>query len=47
MIEEAGLGVSYHGKPKLEAVAGARLRNNGLTALLWAQGIPKAEWKID
>jgi phosphoserine phosphatase len=44
MIEEAGLGVSYRGKPKLEAIAAARIRHNDLTALLWAQGIPKAEW---
>lgn len=47
MIEEAGLGVSYRGKPKLEAVAAARIRHNDLTALLWAQGIPKAEWAAD
>ncbi|GAA4018711.1 phosphoserine phosphatase SerB [Sphingomonas swuensis] len=44
MIKEAGLGFSYHGKPKLEQVAAARIRHNDLTALLWAQGIPKAEW---
>lgn len=44
MIKEAGLGVSYRGKPKLEEVAAARIRHNDLTALLWAQGIPKAEW---
>jgi phosphoserine phosphatase len=44
MIEEAGLGVSFVGKPKLEAVAAARIRHNDLTALLWAQGIAKAEW---
>lgn len=44
MIEEAGLGVSYRGKPRLEAVAAARIRHNDLTALLWAQGIAKAEW---
>ena len=44
MIGEAGLGISYRGKPKLEAIAGARIRHNDLTALLWAQGIPKAEW---
>lgn len=44
MIEEAGLGISYRGKPKLEAVADARIRHNDLTALLWAQGIPRAEW---
>lgn len=44
MIEEAGLGVAYRGKPKLLAVADARLDHNDLTALLWAQGIPKREW---
>ncbi|NJC06001.1 phosphoserine phosphatase [Sphingomonas kaistensis] len=44
MIEEAGLGVSFHGKPKLEAIAAARIRHNDLTALLWAQGIPRKEW---
>jgi phosphoserine phosphatase len=44
MIREAGLGISYRGKPKLEAAAAARIRHNDLTALLWAQGIPKAEW---
>jgi phosphoserine phosphatase len=44
MIGEAGLGISFRGKPKLEAVADARIRHNDLTALLWAQGIPKAEW---
>jgi phosphoserine phosphatase len=47
MIEEAGLGISYRGKPKLEAVAAARIRHSDLTALLWAQGIPKKEWKTD
>ena len=46
MIEQAGLGVSYRGKPKLEAAAAARIRHGDLTALLWAQGIPKAEWVI-
>jgi phosphoserine phosphatase len=44
MIAEAGLGISYRGKPKLEAIAAARIRHNDLTALLWAQGIAKAEW---
>jgi phosphoserine phosphatase len=44
MIAEAGLGISYRGKPKLEAIAAARIRHNDLTALLWAQGIVKAEW---
>lgn len=44
MIEEAGLGIAYRGKPKLLAVADARINHNDLTALLWAQGIPKREW---
>jgi phosphoserine phosphatase len=44
MIEEAGLGISYRGKPRLEAVAAARIRHNDLTALLWAQGIARSEW---
>jgi phosphoserine phosphatase len=44
MIGEAGLGISFRGKPKLETVADARIRHNDLTALLWALGIPKSEW---
>lgn len=44
MIEEAGLGVAYRGKPRLVAVADARIEHNDLTALLWAQGIPRREW---
>ena len=44
MIEAAGLGVSYRGKPRLEAMAAVRIRHNDLTALLWAQGISKSEW---
>jgi phosphoserine phosphatase len=44
MIEEAGLGIAYRAKPALAAVAHARIDNNDLTALLWAQGIPRREW---
>lgn len=44
MIEEAGLGVAYRGKPKLLQVADARIDHNDLTALLWAQGIRRADW---
>jgi phosphoserine phosphatase len=47
MIEAAGLGVGYRPKPKLAAVADATLRFSDLTALLWAQGIPKKEWMAD
>jgi phosphoserine phosphatase len=44
MIEEAGLGIAYRAKLALAAVADARLGHHGLDALLWAQGIPRAEW---
>lgn len=44
MIEEAGLGIAYRGKPALAAVADALLDHHGLDALLWAQGIPRSEW---
>jgi phosphoserine phosphatase len=44
MVEEAGLGIAYRAKPALAAVADARLDHHRLDALLWAQGIPRAEW---
>ena len=44
MIEEAGLGIAYRAKPALVAAADARLDHHGLDALLWALGIPRAEW---
>jgi phosphoserine phosphatase len=44
MIEEAGLGVAYRGKPALADVADARIEHHGLDALLWAQGIRKQDW---
>jgi len=44
MIEEAGLGVAYRGKPILTEVSDARIEHHGLDALLWAQGIRKKEW---
>jgi phosphoserine phosphatase len=44
MIKQAGLGVAYHAKPIVAAAAGARIDHNDLTALLYAQGIPRAEW---
>ena len=44
MVEEAGLGIAYRAKPALAAVADARLDHHGLDALLWAQGISRAEW---
>lgn len=44
MIAEAGLGVAYHAKPVVAAAAGARIEYGDLRALLWAQGVPRAEW---
>ncbi|MBO9624652.1 MAG: phosphoserine phosphatase SerB [Sphingomonas sp.] len=44
MIREAGLGVAYHAKPIVAAAAGARVDHNDLTALLYAQGIARADW---
>lgn len=44
MIEAAGLGAAYHAKPAAAAAADARIAHNDLTALLYAQGIPRSEW---
>ena len=44
MVAEAGLGVAYRAKPALATVADARIEFNDLTALLWAQCIPRRDW---
>ena len=44
LIEAAGLGIAFRAKPALAAVADGRLDHHGLDALLWTQGIPRAEW---
>ncbi|MEG3150296.1 phosphoserine phosphatase SerB [Sphingomonas sp. ZT3P38] len=44
MIRRAGLGVAYHAKPIVAAAAAARIDHNDLTALLYAQGIARADW---
>ncbi len=44
MIEAAGLGIAYHAKPVAAAAADARIAHNDLTALLYAQGIPRSQW---
>ena len=46
MVAAAGLGVAYRAKPVLVRVADARLDHHGLDALLWAQGIARAEWSL-
>ncbi|MCH8684888.1 phosphoserine phosphatase SerB [Pedomonas mirosovicensis] len=45
MIEEAGLGVAFHAKPKTEAAASASIRHGDLTALLFAQGYRREDWE--
>jgi phosphoserine phosphatase len=44
MIRKAGLGVAYRAKPIVAAAAGARVDHTDLTSLLYAQGMPRAEW---
>ncbi|SFP49415.1 phosphoserine phosphatase [Sphingomonas rubra] len=44
MIRAAGLGVAYRAKPIVAAAAGARVEHGDLSALLYAQGIARAEW---
>jgi phosphoserine phosphatase len=44
LIELAGLGVGYRPKPALAKAANGLIRHHDLTALLWMQGIPRAEW---
>ena len=44
MIEEAGLGIAFCAKPALVEVADAELRNHGLDALLWVQGVRRRDW---
>ncbi len=39
-----GLGVGFHPRPKLAAAANFSIRHGDLTALLYAQGIPKQNW---
>ena len=44
MIQHAGLGVAYHAKPAVAAVAAARIDHGDLTALLYAQGYHRDEF---
>ena len=44
MLAAAGLGIAYHAKPTTAAAADAAIRFGDLTALLWAQGLPRAAW---
>jgi phosphoserine phosphatase len=44
MIEAAGLGVAFHGKPALRQAASARIDHGDLTALLYAQGYRREDF---
>jgi phosphoserine phosphatase len=44
MIEAAGLGVAFHGKPVVQDAAAARIDYGDLTALLYAQGYRREEF---
>ncbi|MEQ8934677.1 MAG: phosphoserine phosphatase SerB [Amphiplicatus sp.] len=44
MLARAGLGVAYRAKPAVAAAADARIDHGDLTALLYIQGIPQAEF---
>ena len=39
-----GVGASYRGKPKLDAVAGFHIKHTDLTSLLFMQGVPRADF---
>jgi phosphoserine phosphatase len=44
MIETAGLGIAFHGKPPLREAAGACIDHGDLTALLYAQGYRREDF---
>lgn len=44
MIAAAGLGIAYRAKPVVAAAAHGRIDHGDLAALLYAQGIPHADW---
>jgi phosphoserine phosphatase len=44
MIEAAGLGVAFHGKPAIREAAAACIDHGDLTALLYAQGYRREEF---
>jgi phosphoserine phosphatase len=45
MLKEAGLGVAFHAKPKVARAAHARIDYADLTALLYAQGYRRSEFR--
>lgn len=47
MLQEAGLGVAFRGKPAVAAAAHARIEHADLTALLYAQGYRREEFFVE
>jgi phosphoserine phosphatase len=45
MLQAAGLGVAFHGKPAVAAAAGYRLEHSDLTGLLYLQGYRSRDFK--
>jgi phosphoserine phosphatase len=43
-VAAEGLGVGFHPRPQLAEAANFSVRHNDLTALLYAQGVPRGEW---
>ena len=43
-VEMNGLGAAYHPRPALAEAANFSVRHGDLTALLYAQGVPRSEW---
>ena len=44
MLEAAGFGIAYHGKPAAVAASDAAVRFGDLTAVLHGLGVPRSEW---
>jgi phosphoserine phosphatase len=44
MIEAAGLGIAFHGKPVVAQAAQVQINHGDLTALLYIQGYRRAEF---
>ena len=47
MLQAAGFGIAYHGKPAVVAAADAAVRYGDLTAVLHGLGVPRGEWVTD
>lgn len=45
MIQAAGLGIAYQGKPRLKAATAQQINHSELTTALYFQGIARADWE--